>query len=135
MPSHRANVLLIEDDEEVGLLLSAVLSEFGYQVRRAEDGMEALARISAQVPDIILCDLNLPKIPGPELLEMVRRNYPNILLIAMSGALSQGIPPGVTADAFYEKGKAPGSLLQILAAMTPRPPATQSAADDSKIAS
>jgi CheY-like chemotaxis protein len=135
MPSPRASVLLIEDDDEVGLLLSAVLTEFGYQVCRAEDGMVALAMISAQIPDIILCDLNLPKIPGPELLEMVRRNYPNILLIAMSGAFSQGVPPGVIADAFYEKGKAPGSLLQILAAVRPDAPARQTAAEDSKIAS
>jgi len=132
MPSHRASVLLIEDDAEVGLLLFSVLSEFGYEVRRAEDGLIALAEISLETPDIILCDLNLPKLSGPELLQIVRRQFPNILLIAMSGA--HGIPSGVTADAFYEKASTPGRLLEILAAMTSSP-RNQTPAQGSQLAS
>jgi CheY-like chemotaxis protein len=115
-------------------LLFSVLSEFGYEVRRAEDGLIALAEISLETPDIILCDLNLPKLSGPELLQIVRRQFPNILLIAMSGALAHGIPSGVTADAFYEKASTPGRLLEILAAMTSSP-RNQTPAQGSQLAS
>ncbi len=117
MPSHRASILLVEDDDEVRLVLSAVLAESGYRVRAAEDGFVALAELKAEIPDIIVCDLNMPKMSGIELLEAVRRQFPKIPLVAMSGACSHGVPPGVTADAFYEKGSALSPLLQILAAM------------------
>lgn len=114
MPCHRATVLLIEDDDEVALLLCAVLSEFGYTVMRAQDGVAALVQIASIHPNIIVCDLNLPKMPGSELLEIVRRQHPDILLIAMSGSSSTAARSNVIADAFYEKGRAPGSLLDIL---------------------
>ena len=52
------------------------------------------------------------------LLSVVRRRFPAIKVIAMSGAcLGEGVPPGVAADAFYEKGTNLGSLLQIIEAM------------------
>jgi CheY-like chemotaxis protein len=114
MTCYRATVLVIEDDNEVALLLYAVLSEFGYKVVQAQDGVAALVQIALDQPEVILCDLNLPKMPGSELLGIVRRQFPNILLIAMSGSPSESVPPGIIADAFYEKGKAPGSLLDIL---------------------
>jgi CheY-like chemotaxis protein len=135
MPCHRATVLLVEDDAEVALLLSAVLSEFGYQVRQAHDGLAALVQIAVEPPDVVLCDLNLPIMTGAELLAIVRRQFPKVLIIAMSGAPSKCIPPGVTADAFYEKGRAPGSLLEILGALTSPGNSKQADAHDSQLAS
>jgi CheY-like chemotaxis protein len=119
MPSEKANLLIVEDDPKIRTLLSVILAESGYRVRSAEDGFSALAAIRNELPNIILSDLNMPGMSGFELLSVVRRRFPAIQVIAMSGVyLGDGIPPGVAADAFYEKGTDLGSLLQIVEAMT-----------------
>ena len=88
-------------------------------MRSAEDGPSALLQIRREVPDIILSDLNMPRMSGFEFLSVVSRWFPTIRVIAMSGAFSgDDIPPGIAADAFYEKGPNLSPLLQIVQAMT-----------------
>ena len=115
----KANILIVEDDVPSRELLSVILAESGYRVRSVEDGFSVLVEIRNKIPDILLSDLNMPGMSGFELLSVVRRRFPAIQVIAMSGAFSgDGIPPGVAADAFYGKGTNVGSLLQIVEAMT-----------------
>jgi CheY-like chemotaxis protein len=95
--------------------MSHVLTEIGYRVRSAEDGFSALAEIRQEIPDILLSDLNMPGMSGFELLSVVRRRFPEIQTIAMSGAFSGNeVPSGVAADAFYQKGSSMGSLLKMI---------------------
>ena len=84
------------------------------------------ARRSAQIPYLIphrrakiLCDLNMPGISGFELLSIVRRCYPRIKVVAMSGSYSgRALPAGVAADAFYGKGTTSvADLLQMVRSM------------------
>jgi hypothetical protein len=73
------------------------------------------------VPDILITDLNMPGMSGFELLAVVRRRFPSIHTIAMSGAFcGNEVPSGVAADAFYQKGSSVGSLLRMMEA-APRP--------------
>jgi hypothetical protein len=58
---------------------------------------------------------------GFELLGEVRRAFPAIQAVAMSGAFSgDEVPSGVAADAFYQKGSSMGSLLRIMSSLHPR---------------
>jgi CheY-like chemotaxis protein len=96
-------------------LLSLALAELGFNTRTAEDGFSALREIRLQMPDILISDLNMPRMSGFELLSVVRRRFPEIHSIAMSGAFSgDEVPSGVAADAFYQKGSSMGALLQIM---------------------
>lgn len=114
-----AKLLVVDDEIPIRMSLLAIFTELGYGVRTAQDGFSALAEIRREIPDLILSDLNMPGMSGFELLSVVRRRFPAIQVIAMSGAFSgQGIPPGVAADAFYEKASHPGSLCRIVEAMT-----------------
>jgi hypothetical protein len=71
-----------------------------------------------EIPDILLSDLNMPGMSGFELLRVVRRRFPSIQVIAMSGSFSGNkVPSGVAADAFYQKGSSMGALLRIIEAM------------------
>jgi DNA-binding NtrC family response regulator len=90
----------------------------GYRVRTAEDGFSALAELRKEIPDIVLSDLNMPGMSGFDFLSEVRRHFPSIQTIAMSGAFSgDEVPSGVAADAFYQKGCGVASLLKIVEAL------------------
>ncbi len=67
-------VLVIEDDEHIGMLLTLLRERHGYQVKRAADGNEAerLIANSAQVPGLILLDVMLPYRNGFELMQQIR---------------------------------------------------------------
>jgi hypothetical protein len=68
----------------------------------------------------VISDLNMPQMSGFEFLSVVRRRFPEISVIAMSGAYESGddVPGGVIADAFYAKGHSdPQTLLQTVAEM------------------
>jgi CheY-like chemotaxis protein len=116
----RARLLIVDDDPTVRTSLSVVLGEIGYGVRTAHDGFSALAELRNEIPEVLLSDLNMPGMSGFELLSVVRRRFPAIQTIAMSGAFSGNeVPSGVAADAFYQKGSSLASLLRILATLPP----------------
>jgi CheY-like chemotaxis protein len=111
----KANLLIVDDQAMIRTPMSLFLGEIGYQVRTAEDGLSALVEIEKEVPNILLTDLNMPRMSGFELLSVVRRRFPSIQTIAMSGTF-QGdeVPSGVAADAFFQKGSSLGALLRVM---------------------
>jgi CheY-like chemotaxis protein len=115
MPNKMNDVLVVDDNPVLLSLLSEMFTEHCYTVRTASDGFAALAAIRKRVPDILLSDLNMPGMSGFELLSVVRRRFPTIAVIAMSGEHSIGTSsPGIAADGFYAKGSASvGGLLEM----------------------
>jgi CheY-like chemotaxis protein len=103
----KSRVLVVDDDASIRNVCSALLACSGYAVDTAEDGFSALLSIKYAVPDLLLSDLNMPHMSGFELLSVVRRRFPQIVVIAMSGAYEcrEEVPAGVIADAFYPKGR------------------------------
>jgi CheY-like chemotaxis protein len=121
MPCTKERLLIVDDEPSIRESLSFVLSEIGYPVRAAEDGFSALIEIRKEIPDLILSDLNMPGMSGFEFLSVVRRRFPAIPVIAMSGAFSgDEVPSGVAADAFYQKGSGVRSLLKIMESLAPQ---------------
>ena len=107
-----SRLLLVDDDPSIRLSMASSLDEIGYSVRLAENGFSGLYEIGREVPDIVLSDLHMPRMSGFEFLQIVRRRFPAIHLIAMSGAFSgDEVPSGVPADAFYRKGSCMRCLL------------------------
>jgi CheY-like chemotaxis protein len=119
MPNAKSKLLVVDDEALIRKSLSLIFTAFGHSVRTAEDGFSALVEMRKEIPDILLSDLNMPGMSGFELLSVVRHRFPAIQVIAMSAAFSgDAVPTGVAADAFYEKGRNPGSLLQMVQVMT-----------------
>ncbi|HET9792470.1 MAG TPA: response regulator [Candidatus Angelobacter sp.] len=115
----RYRILIVEDDptlREVGKLL---LSAQGYEVLSAEDGFEALSALKQSLPDIIISDLRMPNMNGFEFLSVVRRRFPTIPVIAISGEFTGlSVPESVLADAFFSKGEyQPAQLFEKIAAL------------------
>src|SRR5262249_46242944 len=67
--------ILVADDEEVVLeIMARKIASHGYQVISAKDGQEAWDKIVAESPDMIILDLNMPKMDGWEVLTRLRQN-------------------------------------------------------------
>ena len=113
----KTRILVVEDDATVRYTFSQVLEMEGYEVFTANDGFDALLHLQQDVPDVILSDLNMPQMSGFELLSVVRRRFPKIMVVAAGGAYAcSAVPEGVIADAFYAKGKESAeTLLKIIA--------------------
>jgi CheY-like chemotaxis protein len=124
VPKSKTRILVVEDDATVRLTISKLLGDEGYEVSIANDGFDALLQLQQRIPDLILSDLNMPQMSGFELLSVVRRRFPEILVVASSGAYdSSAIPNGVIADAFYAKGQeSAAQLLTIIANLIRRGP-------------
>jgi len=118
-PDSRIQILVVEDDEAVRQTISQLLAAEGYEVSVANDGFDALLHLQDAQPHILLSDLNMPQMSGFELLSVVRRRFPEILVVASSGAYdSSAVPDGVIADAFYAKGQeSAAELLEIISAL------------------
>jgi CheY-like chemotaxis protein len=109
------NVLVVEDDTAVRTTVAMVLQYNGFQVDTAAHGFEALERMRGRVPDVLFSDLQMPEMSGFELLSIVRRRFPQVKVIASSGAYDgASVPSGVLADAFYSKGRASSEQLLAL---------------------
>jgi CheY-like chemotaxis protein len=118
MPSHQSTVLLVDDDGDLRIAFAAVLAQTGFRVRTAWDGVSALLEMETGLPDVIISDLQMPRMSGFELLSTIRLQFPAIPLIAMSAAFSSGqVPEGVVADAFYQKGMDPAFLVSLVTSM------------------
>jgi CheY-like chemotaxis protein len=111
-------VLVVDDDPSVRETVATLLISAGYDVATAKDGFGALVQLRKMLPDVIVSDLNMPQMSGYELLSVVRRRFPQIMTVAMSGDY-QGdtVPSGVIADGFFPKGQTPNSLLATIAAL------------------
>jgi len=111
----KVTLLIVDNDPSIRYSLCQIFSCMGHTVRMAEDGFSALRQIGETIPDILLSDLNMPRMSGFELLSVVRRRFPSIYVIAMTGLnRGGGMPDGVAADGFYQKASGVVALLQAV---------------------
>jgi CheY-like chemotaxis protein len=80
-----ASILVIDDDNDLRTVICAILEEEGYQVHEACDGGEGLDRFRAKPSDLVLTDLIMPGQEGVETILELRKEFPEVRIIAMSG--------------------------------------------------
>src|SRR6202020_2388717 len=69
----KASILVAEDQADVAGLVSDILTAEGYQVECVGDGAEALKRLKKKRFDLLILDVHMPNMGGPEALELIRR--------------------------------------------------------------
>ncbi|MCL4694372.1 MAG: diguanylate cyclase [Candidatus Hydrogenedentes bacterium] len=110
------SVLVVEDDPHTAELLTYNLSEAGFQVFNAEDGLSALHKLDIVVVDLIICDVMMPEMDGFALRDrinqdLVMREIPFIFLTAKSTAEDQILGLGMGVDEYVTKPFDPEVLL------------------------
>ncbi|MEX2276521.1 MAG: PAS domain-containing protein [Cucumibacter sp.] len=110
-------ILIVEDEESVRAFSARALQSAGYTVHEAATGAEALEvlrEIEGRI-DLLISDVVMPEMDGPELLAHVRRNYPGVKVIFVSGYAEEGARKGLEEDTTVEFLPKPFSLNQLAA--------------------
>lgn len=81
MPIHEAAVLVIEDEPEILRFLRTTLPQYGYRLYEASTGRDGLAQAAARNPDLILLDLGLPDMDGPEVIRRLRGSVSTPIIV------------------------------------------------------
>jgi CheY-like chemotaxis protein len=80
-----ARILVIDDETDMRLLLEQVLKPAGHEVILAADGREGMERYCAGPAELVITDLHMPNQEGLETIRELRRRFPEVAIIAMSG--------------------------------------------------
>jgi CheY-like chemotaxis protein len=117
-------ILFVDDEERLRELAKAILELQGYEVLCAKDGFEGLAALKESLPDLIISDLQMPKMDGFEFLSVIRQRFPQLPVIVISGEFTGfDVPHSVLADAFFEKSQyTPDRLMAQIAALVRKAP-------------
>lgn len=77
-PKHHGRILVVEDEPEIAEMVAEMLKQDGHEVRIAHSGRAALKKIDGFKPDLIVCDLRMPGLGGPDLHRLLLRRNPAI---------------------------------------------------------
>jgi CheY-like chemotaxis protein len=98
------NILVIEDDPIMREALADWLQAAGYGVRTVADGSAGLAAVELALPTLVVTDIHMPGINGAAVISELKRRYPTIAVIAISGLFNSG--HGLDAQAALALGAA-----------------------------
>jgi DNA-binding response OmpR family regulator len=115
VPEHPLSVLLVDDDPDVLTLLSAHLAAAHISVLTASSGAEALARVQAEHPDVVVSDVRMPGMNGYELCRRFREcghAMPFVFLSALSSSTDRLMGFWTGADEYLVKPTEPEELIE-----------------------
>jgi len=85
-----ARIIVIDDDESVRKAIRRVLEPLGHEVREAEDGAAGLALLAHKDADLVITDIFMPGQDGIETVRRIRKEFPGVKMLVMSGGDSTG---------------------------------------------
>ena len=118
-------ILIIEDDRDIVELVRYNLSNEGFEVSAATDGISGLAQLRKAPPDLLLLDLMLPKMPGLEICKEIRRDptlnrLPIVMLTARGEEADRVVGLEMGADDYVTKPFSPRELVARVKALLRR---------------
>jgi DNA-binding NtrC family response regulator len=122
------SILLIDDEPALRDILSRVLKEAGHLVTGAANGKEASKVLGGAAFDVVLTDVIMPEKDGMQMISEVRKNFPEVRIVAMSGGghvprdQYLKIAKGLGAHAVLEKPFSNQQLLATIESLARRQP-------------
>ncbi|HEU4369689.1 MAG TPA: Hpt domain-containing protein [Methylomirabilota bacterium] len=121
----KGKVLLVDDSISVRKFVGQMLDKAGFDVTTARDGAEALARLGESGFDVLVTDLEMPRLNGYELLESVRRRpatreLPIVVLTTRAGAKHQSLARRLGVDHYVTKPVAEDALVRLVESLALR---------------
>lgn len=86
IPSSGFKVLVIDDSNTIRRSAEIFLKQGGHEVLLAEDGFDALAKVNDYLPDLIFCDILMPRLDGYQTCAIIKRNpkFSNVPIVMLS---------------------------------------------------
>ena len=117
-------VLVIDDSNTIRRSAEIFLKQGGYEVLLAEDGFDALAKISDHQPDVIFVDILMPRLDGYQTCALIKKNAhfastPVIMLSSKDGLFDRARGRMVGSDEYLTKPFTKDSLLKTVGAHAP----------------
>jgi len=114
-----AKILVVEDEPDIMRIITHALTASGYQVIHAYGGDDAIRKAKAQMPDLVLTDLAMPKVSGVEVIESIKKDpeTQHIPILAVTAHMWDGIAQSagqVGVTGFISK---PFNMKQLLLAV------------------
>ena len=118
-------VMVIDDSNTIRRSAEIFLVQAGCQVVLAEDGFDALAKIADHHPDIVFCDIMMPRLDGYQTCALIKKNprfgvTPVIMLSSKDGLFDRARGRMVGSDEYLTKPFTKDSLLKAVAAHVPQ---------------
>jgi CheY-like chemotaxis protein len=86
-----ARIVVIDDDEQIRETVRRVLESRGHSVEDADQGAGGIAYVAQRAPDLVITDIFMPGQDGIEVLLELRKAFPRLKVIAMSGGDARGL--------------------------------------------
>ena len=80
-----ARILVADDEDALRELMQLMLVRMGHEVTVARNGKEVVSECERRLPDLVLTDLVMPEREGLETIEILRRRWPQVRIVAVSG--------------------------------------------------
>lgn len=128
-------ILIVEDEESIREIEKAYLKRAGYTVLEAEDGEKALSIFKQEKVDLVILDLNLPKLDGIEVCKRIRvtSQVPVIMVTARVEEMDELIGLEIGADDYLKKPFSPSILLARVSSLLRRTAGNVIEIDDMRI--
>lgn len=113
-------VLVIDDSNTIRRSAEIFLKQAGHEVQLAEDGFDALSKVSDSLPDLIFCDILMPRLDGYQTCAIIKRNprfasVPVIMLSSKDGVFDKARGRMVGSQDYLTKPFSKDQLLQVVA--------------------
>lgn len=90
-------VLVTEDEAMVRIVVVETLQDAGYNVREASDGVEALEVLESSQIDLLITDIQMPRMNGYQLAEAAMARWPNLKIVLVTGYAREGVPTAIAS--------------------------------------
>ena len=110
-------ILIVDDERDVRDSIKSVLDLAGYMVRTAENAADALDQLGRVPIDVVITDIIMPKMNGVQAIESIRKAFPLVRIVAISGGGNFGVaayqPTAITTNAYLASAEKAGAHLVL----------------------
>ncbi len=110
-------ILIVDDESDVRDSIKSVLDLAGYTVRTAENAADALDQLERGPIDVVITDIIMPKMNGVQAIESIRKAFPSVRIVAISGGGNFGLaayqPTAITTNAYLASAEQAGAHLVL----------------------
>ncbi len=85
----KQKILIVDDDEDLGVLLQKRFEHEGYDVHVEHNGVDGLSAIQDRLPDLVLLDIMMPEVSGHQIAFVMREEYPELPVVMMTASSRQ----------------------------------------------